>query len=214
MQVGDEPGGGFFVTIEGIEGAGKSTLARFIGGRLQSDGFQVIVTAEPGGDPVSEQIRRLLLNSADSITVRAELLLFEAARAQHVERIIKPALVEGKVVICDRFTDSSLAYQGWARGIDPRDVQMLNDYATAGLKPHLTLLLDLPPEVGLARTREVDRFSREGIEFHHVVREGYLAIAKQEPGRFVVIDAQRPFNEVAALALEVINSRLRAKDTS
>ncbi len=212
MQLADELGS-FFVTIEGVEGAGKSTLARLLGEKLKHDGVQVVVTAEPGGDPVGEQIRQLLLNSSNTLTRKAELLLFEAARAQHVERVIKPALANGAVVICDRFTDSSLAYQGWGRGINISEVRMLNDYATGGLRPHLTILLDLPPERGLVRTRSTDRFSRECIEFHRAVREGYLSIAREEPERFLVVNADQPIEVVAAAALDAINSCRLGKES-
>jgi len=205
---------GFFVTIEGVEGAGKSTLAQLLANRLSSEGVWVEVTAEPGGDPVCERIRELLLDSKNTITDRAELLLFEAARAQHVERVIKPALSQGALVICDRFTDSSVAYQGWGRGIDLSTVRQLNDYATTGLKPHLTILLDLPVEDGLARTRSHDRFSQEGIRFHNAVREGYLAMAAEEPMRFVVIDARKPVEEIVEIALGEINSRRGAGECS
>ncbi|MGB9620485.1 MAG: dTMP kinase [Armatimonadota bacterium] len=202
---------GFFITIEGIEGSGKSTLAAHLAGQLARQGGEVVVTAEPGGDPVAEQIRRFLLHSADAISDRAELLLFEAARAQHVEKTILPALKRGAVVICDRFTDSSLAYQGLARGLGLEVVTELNEFATGGLRPDLTILLDLPAEVGLSRTRSKDRFSSEGIEFHNAVREGYLAIAAREPDRFVIIDAGRPVDEVVRQAAKAAEAR-RGRD--
>ena len=196
-----------FITIEGVEGAGKSTLAELLRDRIAADGTEVVLTLEPGGDPVAERIRKLVLDSVSVISDRAELLLFEAARAQHVDNVILPALERGAVVICDRFADSSLAYQGYARGIDVETVQMLNDFATRGLKPDLTILLDVSARVGLKRTRGADRLSSEGIAFHVAVREGYLSIADAEPDRFVVIDAARNQDEVLRLALDAINAR-------
>ena len=199
-------GTGFFITIEGVEGAGKSTLAELVAEHLRSEGADVVVTAEPGGDPVAERVRQLVLDSADSISDRAELLLFEAARAQHVDRVILPALERGAVVICDRFADSSLAYQGYARGIDLETVKMLNDCAARGLRPDLTILLDLPVESGLDRTSGMDRLSSEGIAFHNAVREGYLALSRAEPGRFVIIDAGKPIDEVLCVATDAIGA--------
>lgn len=200
---------GFFVTIEGIEGAGKSTLASSLQKHLASEGFDVVVTAEPGGDPVAEKIRDILLDRTNIISVRAELLLFESARAQHVEMVILPALRRGCIVISDRFADSSLAYQGWARGQNVEEIRMLNDYATCGLRPNLTLLLDLPPQEGLARQQKVDRMSAENIAFHEAVRNGYLELAKCEPDRFVVIDATMEPDEVLKMAIDAIEERVR-----
>ncbi|MGQ9455442.1 MAG: dTMP kinase [Armatimonadota bacterium] len=197
------------MTIEGGEGAGKSTLAQLMAERLREQGLKVVLTAEPGGDPVCLQIRKLLLDSSIVISERAELLLFEAARAQHVERVIKPAVEEGAVVICDRFVDSTVAYQGYGRGIERGLVEILNEIATQGLKPHLTLLLDLPPEKGLERNHVSDRFAKEGIQFHNAVREGYLAIASREPQRFVIIDAEQPVENVLRAALDAVGSRWR-----
>ena len=189
------------MTIEGIEGAGKSTLASALARELRSTGCEVVVTAEPGGGAVGVSIRKLLLDSTDAISPKSELLLFEAARAQHVDTVILPALERGAVVICDRFADSSIAYQGCARGIDLAMVRTLNDYATSGLKPDLTILLDLPVSEGLARQRKTDRFSSEDTAFHQAVREAYLALADAEPDRFVVIDAGQELGEVVRQAL-------------
>jgi len=201
---------GFLLTIEGVEGAGKSTLAALLQEHLAATGVEIVVSAEPGGGPVSERIRKLLLDSVSSISDRAELLLFEAARAQHVNEIILPALQRGAVVICDRFTDSSLAYQGYARGLDLDMVRTLNDYATRGLKPDLTLLLDLPAQDGLKRQRRTDRVSSEGIAFHVAVREGFLSVAKSEPERFAIIDATQPLEAVARQAAEAVEARMAA----
>lgn len=204
-KAGGRPG--FFISIEGVEGAGKSTLAGLLRDHLGTDGAEVIVTAEPGGDAIADRIRKLLLDSVSSISDRAELLLFEAARAQHVDAKIVPALERGAIVICDRFADSSLAYQGYARGIDVATVLVLNDYATGGLKPDLTILLDVPAKIGLKRQRRTDRVSSEGITFHIAVREGYLKIADSEPERFVVIDAAQDLDAVLSQALAAVKDR-------
>lgn len=195
---------GFFLTIEGIEGAGKSTLASLLQQSLTLAGFEVLVTAEPGGDGVGNRIRQLVLDSSNLICDRAELLLFEAARAQHVDMTIRPALKQGLVVISDRFADSSIAYQGYARGIDLDIVKMLNDYAVDGVKPDLTILLDLPVESGLARQEEIDRVSLEKLAFHEAVRQGFLTLANEEPGRIIVIDATLDLDEVLRQALAAI----------
>ena len=201
---------GFFITIEGIEGAGKSTLAELLRDRIAADGTEVVLTAEPGGDPVAERIRKLLLDSVDAISDRAELLLFEAARAQHVDKVIVPALERGAVVICDRFADSSLAYQGYARGIDIETVKMLNACATHGLKPDLTILLDLPVELGLARQTRADRISSEQLAFHQRIRDGYLCLVSSEPQRFVVVDATLEPDQVAGLAMSALGAKWTA----
>ncbi|MCE5198129.1 MAG: dTMP kinase [Armatimonadota bacterium] len=195
---------GFFLTLEGIEGSGKSTLAGLLAEHFASAGMEVVVTAEPGGCAVGEAIRQLVLHSTEPISDNAELLLFEAARAQHVQCTILPALQRGAIVICDRFTDSSLAYQGYARGIDINIIKTLNDFATGGLTPDLTILLDLPAEVGLARQVKMDRVSSERLAFHEAVREGYLAIAKAEPERVVVISAEMGVEDVLREAIIVL----------
>ena len=190
-----------FITIEGIEGSGKTTLASLIGERIAKAGHGVVITAEPGGCAVGEMIREIVLHSEEPISDKAELLLFEAARAQHVDTVIRPALEAGSVVICDRFADSSLAYQGYARGLGLEEIASLNAYATSGLVPDITLLLDLPAEAGLARQRKIDRISSRDTAFHESVRKGFLALAKAEPGRFVVIDATGNIDTVLAAAL-------------
>lgn len=197
---------GYFITIEGIEGAGKSTLAEALRQRLISNNLEVVLTREPGGGEIGDLIRDLLLDLGKQMSLRAELLLFEAARAQHVDEVIAPALGRGAIVICDRFADSSIAYQGRARGIEADTITCLNDFATQGLKPNLTILLDLAADAGLARQRSVDRISSEGLAFHESVREGYLAIARAEPDRVVVVDAARPFEEVLARTWEAVSS--------
>jgi dTMP kinase len=180
-----------FITFEGIEGCGKSTQARLLKAFLERRGFDVLVTREPGGSPIGEQIRQILLDPVNSGMVPlAELLLYEASRCQHVEAVIKPALEEGRAVICDRFFDASTAYQGYARGLGIRMVGELNLVATGGRKPDLTIVLDLPVDVGLRRLgKNLDRIEREAVEFHERVRQGYLRIAEEEPDRVKVVNA-------------------------
>lgn len=189
-----------FITFEGIEGSGKTTQLRLAKDYLEAKGFPLVVTDEPGGTPLGKIIREMLLNIGPySISPRAELLLFVAARAQHVQEVIRPALEQGKWVLCDRFLDATLAYQGWGRGLDTTFIEALHDFATASLMPHLTILLDLPAENGLRRALEriaqrrgvsrEDRFEREDLAFHQRIREGYLALAAKEPERYRIIDA-------------------------
>lgn len=200
---------GFFVTIEGIEGAGKSTLADALAIHFAALGLEVVLTREPGGTRIGDAIRRLLLNDGEGMSARTELLLFEAARSQHVDELIRPALARGEVVICDRFADSSLAYQGHARGFSHSGVQTLNDFATKALKPDVTILLDLPADVGLARQKGLDRISSEGTAFHESVRKGYLALAEAEPDRIKVINARDDSETVLRHALQVIRNASR-----
>lgn len=181
---------GVFVTFEGVDGAGKTTQIALLRAALEAEGYGVCVTREPGGDAVAEGVRSLLLR--DDMTPRAELLLFLASRAQNVEQVIRPHLAAGDVVLCDRFTDSSLAYQGVARGLGRDTVAALNDFATGHLVPDLTVLLDLPPEIGLSRQQEHNRMEAAGLEFQRRVRAGYLAEAQRDPARFYALDATRP----------------------
>ncbi len=205
------PKRGFFVTIEGIEGAGKSTLAQALANHFTGIGREVVLTREPGGTRIGDAIRGMLLADGEEMSARTELLLFEAARAQHVEELIRPALSEGKVVICDRFADSSLAYQGRARGFGEGSVQALNDFATGATNPGITLLLDLPAEIGLARQSGLDRISSEGLTFHESVRQGYLSLAEAEPQRIKVIDARSNTQAVLESALQAIEAALEVK---
>jgi dTMP kinase len=199
---------GFFLTIEGIEGAGKSTLAHELDKALRNKGHEALVSQEPGGSALGDKIRQILLDRSNAISDRAELLLFEAARAQHVDETILPALRRGAIVICDRYTDSSLAYQGCARGIGKDTVKALNDFATSGLKPDLTILLDLPAAGGLARQNRIDRISSEKLEFHEAVRRGFLNLAEAENDRFMVLDATKSTNEIVKQALAKVMSSL------
>ncbi len=196
---------GRFITLEGIEGSGKSTLARELAGRLRAQGLTVQATREPGGTPLAESIRGLVLaRGEEPMPPSAELLLMFAARAVHVENLIRPALARGEWVLCDRFTDASLAYQGGGRGIDVTQIRALSEVAHPGLTPDLTLLLDLEPAVGLHRARGRgdggDRFEDEALAFFDRVRRGYLQLAQAEPTRFQVLDGQLPAAGVLELA--------------
>lgn len=199
---------GAFITFEGIEGSGKTTQAKLLKGYLESKGLEVVLTREPGGTELSERIRQLLADPSLPIRPEAELMLFMASRAQHVRELIRPALERGATVICDRFADSSAAYQGYGRGIDLELISALNEFATGGLKPDLTILLDLDPEEGLRRARrgrgDLDRIELEELEFHRRVREGYLEMARREPDRFVVIRADVDIDSVHRRVREAV----------
>ncbi|MDA0733631.1 MAG: dTMP kinase [Chloroflexi bacterium] len=187
-----------FIVFEGGDGAGKSTQCRSLLQRLLRRGYPVRVTREPGGTPLGESLRRLLKSRRD-ISTLSELLLFEAARFQLVEQVIRPALVAGETVICDRFTASSLAYQGYGRGLDLGLIYQLNGYATGGISPDLTVWLDLPVEVGLARRSKSDGDTFDGAspEFHQKVRQGYSDLSAQNPSKWLVLDATQPPRELA-----------------
>jgi dTMP kinase len=202
---------GLLITLEGGEGSGKTRQASALAKHLQQRGHSVCTTREPGGTALGQAVLRLLRESEGglALTPLSELLLFEADRAQHVNEVIRPALASGKIVVCDRFTDSSMAYQGYGRGLGLELIQRLNEEATGGVGPHLTLLLDIPPEVGLVREgAQIDVTGREPPAFHERVREGFLALAREEPERFVVIDATRPEGEVAGIALAAVEKQL------
>ncbi|HLF71017.1 MAG TPA: dTMP kinase [Dehalococcoidia bacterium] len=196
---------GLFVTFEGGEGSGKTTQCELLALRLRAGGWNVIHAREPGGTRLGEEIRRLLLHPEEPLGVETELLLFLTARAELVRSVIKPALDEGGAVICDRFSDSTFAYQGYGRGLDLETVRRLNDFATGGLVPDLTVLLDLPSDAGLARKGDDDdAFQREDDSFHDRVNAGYLALAQAEPERWLVLDATAPPHELAqAIAAHV-----------
>lgn len=203
---------GLFITLEGPEGAGKSTQIKRLCDRLAADGLAVLGTRNPGGTAIGQQIRQVLLDPANKAMVpMAELMLYAADRAQHVQEVVTPALQAGTIVVCDRFGDSTLAYQGYGRGLDLTLLRALNEMATGGLRPDLTLLLDLPSELGLervAKARAIDRLEDEAIAFHHRLREGYLALAAAEPDRFVILDATRSPDEVHAAMFAAVSSRL------
>jgi len=189
-----------FITFEGVEGAGKTTQIARLASRLRAEGrADVLTTREPGDGLLGSELRRLALHPPPGITVepRAELLIMLADRAQHVGQVIRPFLAAGGIVICDRYADSSLAYQGYGRGLDMAEIAHLNDYATDGLKPDITLLLDLDPAVGLARQNERNIMEAESLAFHARIWAGFLALAAQEPERWVVVAAERSAEEVA-----------------
>jgi dTMP kinase len=198
-----------FITLEGGEGVGKTTQQALLAERLQREGYACLCTREPGGTALGRALREILLHG-DPLTPLAELFLYAADRAEHVQKCILPALAAGQVVVCDRFTDSTLAYQGYGRGLDLQQVRQLNHLATGGLQPHLTLWLDLPPEVGLARTGLADRLEQERLEFHRRVHQGFQALAAAEPQRIVRIDAGGSPLEVAARIWSVVKPRLPA----
>lgn len=182
---------GVLVTFEGIEGSGKSTQMALTRTYLEEEGHPCLVTREPGGTPLGEEIRNCLLHKGElRIDPLAELFLIEADRTQHVAEVIKPALEEGHMVLCDRFTDATLAYQGYGRGVDRGLIEEMNRRATGGLIPRCTILLDCSVEVGMERAQGEDRFEREDHHFHQRVRDGYLRIAQQEPQRVQVISAE------------------------
>lgn len=196
---------GIFISLEGIEGAGKTTLMQKIVAYFQSRGKEVLLTREPGGSELGKKLRSIILNAEEKICPASELFLFLADRAEHVQTCIKPALEQGKIVLCDRFTDSTVAYQGYGRGMDIAELEMLNTLAAGGIKPDLTLVLDLDPKIGLARANarneeqnlsvKEGRFEAEALEFHQKIRVGFLAMSKKEE-RFFVVDAQQSPEQV------------------
>lgn len=202
-----------FITLEGGEGSGKSSVARELAKRLTADRRKITVTEEPTGTELGRHIWRFFHEAGPQVDPLAELLLFEAARAQHVAEVIRPALERAEIVISDRFMDSSIAYQGYARDLGPDFVALLNSIATGRLTPDLTLLLDLPVEIGLRRAHARsgdtdDSIGAEPTPFHQLVREGFLALAKTEPKRFVIIDASQPLDAVVDACWDAIRGRL------
>jgi dTMP kinase len=203
---------GLFITLEGVEGAGKSTLMSYVADTFSDAGKEVIQTREPGGTKTGEQIRAILLDSNNvGVTDDTELLLMFAARSQHISEVIKPALESGKVVICDRFTDASYAYQGGGRGIDSTRIETLEEWVQQGLKPDLTILFDLDVETGLRRAgkrSEADRFEQEEISFFERIRTCYLDRADNEPDRFSVIDSSQSFDNVKQQIKDILKDYL------
>lgn len=204
-------GSAFLITFEGGEGGGKSTQAERLGTWLDEKGYQVVVAREPGTTQVGEAVRRLLLEEApDHLAAEAELALYVAARAQLVAEIVGPALMAGRIVVLDRFGDSSVAYQGYGRELGPERVREMNRWATGGIEPDLTILMDVAPEVESDRLegRPRDRLERAGRSFHDRVREGYREMAGKEPGRFFVVDAGRPIDEIQGVIRERVEELL------
>lgn len=193
---------GIFITMEGPEGAGKTTITQMLGKALQQEGYQVLLTREPGGVPISEQIREVILNKDNTaMDSRTEALLYAAARRQHLVEVVMPELERGGIVLCDRFIDSSLAYQGHARGLDIEEVYNINKFAIGDMMPDATLFFDIDPEVGLKRIqsngeREVNRLDLEALDFHKKVCEGYQFIINRWKERFIIVDAGRTIDEV------------------
>ena len=190
---------GWFLALEGGEGAGKSTVARSLAERIESSGREVVVTREPGGTPVAEAIRTVLLSpELPDAAAWSEALLFAAARADHVQAVIRPALQRGAVVISDRFVDSSVAYQGVGRGLGADAVRRANEVAVAGCAPDLTVVLDIDPAVGLSRAVGANRMEARSMDFHRAVRAAFLAFAAEHPQRYRVLDAGRPAEQVVS----------------
>ncbi|NKQ34094.1 MAG: dTMP kinase [Chloroflexi bacterium] len=205
-----------FITLEGPEGSGKSSQIEMLGDYLRQQGFTVLVTREPGGTPIGDQIRGCVHDVGNAnMTPQTEMLLYSASRAQLVAEVIRPALAAGQIVLCDRFYDSTIAYQGYGRGLNLDDLYTITRFATGGLKPDLTLLLDIVIEEGLSRRTsnglEMNRLDLETVSFHQRVRRGYQQMAAQEPERWVVVDAGRPLAEVQAELRRVVKEHLTGK---
>jgi len=192
---------GVFITLEGPDGCGKTCQIPDLVKYLHKNGYEVVSTREPGGTPISEQIRDVIMSMSNKgMHPRTEILLFQAARAQHVEQVIRPALADGKIVVCDRFTDSTLAYQGYGHQTDLSNLRLIVDFATAKLRPDLTIYLDLDAEEGLRRRQkgggEWNRLDDYDLDFHRRVREGYLKLIEQDPSRWFLIDARQSINDI------------------
>lgn len=198
---------GLFITLEGPEGAGKSTNREYLAEHLRAQGLDVVLTREPGGTPLAERIRELLLAPSDEkMDADTELLLVFAARAQHLAEVIRPALARGAIILCDRFTDATYAYQGGGRGLSVERIAILERFVQGDLRPDLTLVFDLPVEVGLSRAAargRLDRFEQEGQAFFQAVRQAYLARAAADPARYQLVDAAQPLAQVQ-LALDAL----------
>jgi dTMP kinase len=207
----------FFITIEGPDGSGKSTQARLLADHLKDKGYDVLFTREPGGTEIGDQIRRVIMSLDNKrMSPQAEFLLFSASRAQLVREVIQPKLAAGGVVVCDRFYDSSLAYQGYGHQLDLDQLRSVTQFVTGGLVPDLTLLLDLPSEVGLNRRKEAGLWNRlddYDLAFHERVRAGYLRLAQADPQRWVVIDATRSKAEIQSHMQEAVHSRLESESS-
>ena len=210
-----------FITFEGVEGSGKTTQIKRLKRYLKQKGIPYFTTREPGGTPIGEKVRRILLNRAHGEMIAlSELFLYEAARAQHVIQVIRPLLKKKGVILCDRFSDASIAYQGYGRKMDPRLVDLLNQIASKGVRPDLTFLLDCPSDMGLRRavrrdrqkrSNLQDRFEREKIQFHRRVRKGYLSLAKEEPHRIRVIDTREGEQKVFEKIRNTVDALMASK---
>ncbi|MCD4706494.1 MAG: dTMP kinase [Candidatus Sabulitectum sp.] len=202
---------GLFITFEGVEGSGKSSRCRYMLRALRKTGSETVFTREPGGPDVSERIRSILLNPELDVPPLTELMLYFASRAANVDRVIRPALERASIVLCDRFSDATFAYQGWGRGLPLDGMRAANELATGGLKPHLTILMDLDPEEGFRRMnlseRKLDRIEMEDLSFHRRVREGYRNLADRDPDRFLVVDGLLSEKEQDSLILNEVLKR-------
>lgn len=204
-----------FISIEGPEGSGKTSVINAVVDRLVKEGYPIVFTREPGGTPIAEAIRSVILDKKNTaLDPRAEALLYAASRRQHLVEKVWPSLKEGQIVLCDRFIDSSLAYQGGGRDLGVEAILNINLFATEGVFPDLTLLFDIEPELGLqrinaSRKREINRLDLEKLSFHHKVRSTFLTLAKQDPKRFVIIDAAQAFDQVFEQAYQVILKAIR-----
>jgi dTMP kinase len=210
---------GVFITLEGIDGCGKSTQRELLAQQIRQRGFEVVVTREPGGTPLGEGIRQLLVSDVSvDVAPTTELLLYVAARAQHVAELIAPSLEAGRIVISDRYTDSTVAFQGYGRGLDPKMIEKLNKFATAGLVPDLTIVFDIDPALARARldSRPVGgllgAFDEQHSDFHERMREGYLKLAKEQPSRIRVVDAGGAVEETHSRVMDLVLPLIRIED--
>jgi dTMP kinase len=209
---------GKFITLEGIEGSGKSTQIVLLANYLKSLSIRMVLTREPGGTPIGDQVRKVLLDPANTaLDPKAELLLYAASRAQHLKEVILPHLEVGEIVLCDRFADATLAYQGYGRALDIDLIRTLDRIVCSGLRPDVTILLDIDAAVGVARARGRNnsrglereaRFENEAIAFHERVRQGYLALARQEPDRVRIVEASRPVDDIQAEIRKIVGDTL------
>lgn len=196
---------GLFITFEGPDGCGKTTQMNLLAQYFEKKGKKVVLTREPGGKGLGEKVREILLNYDEEVSDRCESFLFLADRAQNIDIIVKPAVKQGEIVLCDRHIDSTVAYQGYGRGLDINEINMLNNLATGGKKPDLTLVFDVDVETSMKRVgKEKDRMESAGIEFHNRVRNGYLELATQEPDRIKVLDATKTIEEIHEKVIEII----------
>jgi dTMP kinase len=205
---------GWFITLEGPEGSGKTTQLRQLTTWMHAEGFDPVVTREPGGTPIGEVIRDLLHDCGHTaMASETEILLYSASRAQHVAEVIRPALESGRIVLCDRYSDSTYAYQGYGRGLCLEDLRRITAFATQGLTPDLTLYLDVLPEIGLRRREQsgeaLNRLDREALAFHRRVREGYLMLMAEDPARWRRVDATGPVDEVQKQLREIVLASLK-----
>lgn len=200
---------GLFITFEGADGCGKTTQQKLIAKYLEEKGYEVVLTREPGAKGLGEKVREILLNYDGEVSDRCESFLFLADRAQHIDMIVNPAVEAGKIVLCDRHTDSSVAYQGYGRGLSVERIKMLNDLAVNGRKPDMTLVFDIDVETSMIRVGdEKDRMESAGMDFFNRVRSGYLEIAKQEPQRVKVLDAKKTIDEIHSDVVKLIEELL------